>query len=860
MKDYRPAPFWFLNHKLEKPELSRQIQLMKQAGVSGFFMHPRAGLKTPYGSDEWYEIIHFICEEAAKQGLDSWLYDEDPFPSGIAGGRVVFDHPEFAARSLVITEISPDSSCNYRADLGTGELLMINAVRSVDGLEEVLDLTSKAGILREDYMRCEWNSSYYATLYPVVPYFHYRAETINPHLALDIHLEGEWRVFSATAEIIKDSDKHSYRPDNLNPECVRHFIDLTHERYADYCGDLFGNVVPGIFTDEPKAGGILPWTRAFPAYFEQSCGYNLLKNIHHLVADISGISSKVREDYWRTINKLYCESYYTQIHDWCSSHSLKSTGHILCEEDPVWQVQTGGNLYAYQRWCDIPGFDIVTVYIGDREHPALSFGGKLVSSAAHQQDKPVVMSECFGCTPYNFGIESMLKTAGWLYALGINWLIPHGYFYSLDGFRKDDAGKGFFFQDPTFDSQPYFNILAGRMGQLLAESKHLSRTAVLYQISAFQRALPADMVKAQELQARLYAVNQDLISAHIEFDYVDEATVMEMTVHNGLLVCGNEVYDHVIIPFPDDVAGDSEKAVQKLNKFDVKVIPAEGEFIDEVIAAGAVHTPVNIVSSKGNADDLMALRKRSGDCEIIYIFNNSSTGCVFELAENIDNNAYIYDPAEDVYLQIPDTDSVKIGLDGYKFAILILSDRTMHVSGEYLPSDKPADACLPAEKNPQWDYIPPIPVRAVISHWDVKICSGSDLKVYTNSRYCLIRDLYGTTLGYLQPGVPRSDFDTAPVIPSPYPVNAEYKTTFEIDSDIAVSTLVFESETFSGNPRIMLNDMELDLNDAQSELVYDPSNRTLDVSSVLQKGNNSIVLHFDNASEFAGLRSLIYVI
>ena len=91
--DYRPAPFWFLNHKLEKEELKRQVKLMHEQGIHAFFMHPRAGLKTPYGSNEWFEMIGCIIEEAERLGMQAWLYDEDPFPSGPAGGRVFLDHP-----------------------------------------------------------------------------------------------------------------------------------------------------------------------------------------------------------------------------------------------------------------------------------------------------------------------------------------------------------------------------------------------------------------------------------------------------------------------------------------------------------------------------------------------------------------------------------------------------------------------------------------------------------------------------------------------------------------------------------------------------------------------------------------------
>ena len=49
--EYRGAPFWAWNCKLEKDELIRQIEDFKKMGFGGFFMHPRSGLDVPYLSD-----------------------------------------------------------------------------------------------------------------------------------------------------------------------------------------------------------------------------------------------------------------------------------------------------------------------------------------------------------------------------------------------------------------------------------------------------------------------------------------------------------------------------------------------------------------------------------------------------------------------------------------------------------------------------------------------------------------------------------------------------------------------------------------------------------------------------------------
>jgi len=95
------APFWAWNGKLEKDELIRQIHVMKKMGMGGFFMHARVGLNTPYLSDEWFDCVKTCINEAEKLGMKAWLYDEDRWPSGAAGGAVTQDL-RYRARAVVM--------------------------------------------------------------------------------------------------------------------------------------------------------------------------------------------------------------------------------------------------------------------------------------------------------------------------------------------------------------------------------------------------------------------------------------------------------------------------------------------------------------------------------------------------------------------------------------------------------------------------------------------------------------------------------------------------------------------------------------------------------------------------------------
>lgn len=86
--EYRCAPFWAWNCDLKKEELLKEIEFIKEMGMGGFMMHTRVGMSTKYLSDEYMELAKSCCDKAKKLNLLTWLYDEDKWPSGFAGGYI----------------------------------------------------------------------------------------------------------------------------------------------------------------------------------------------------------------------------------------------------------------------------------------------------------------------------------------------------------------------------------------------------------------------------------------------------------------------------------------------------------------------------------------------------------------------------------------------------------------------------------------------------------------------------------------------------------------------------------------------------------------------------------------------------
>lgn len=118
---YRPIPFWSWNDQLDPNELVKQIHWMHDNGIGGFFMHARNGLKTPYLSDKWMDCIRACCDAAQQLGMDAWAYDENGYPSGFVGGKLLED-PEDRDMYICHTQGAFDANADVSYVIGESTL------------------------------------------------------------------------------------------------------------------------------------------------------------------------------------------------------------------------------------------------------------------------------------------------------------------------------------------------------------------------------------------------------------------------------------------------------------------------------------------------------------------------------------------------------------------------------------------------------------------------------------------------------------------------------------------------------------------------------------------------------------------
>ncbi len=146
----RIMPFWFWNGEMSEALVRAQVHQMADAGIGGFFIHPRQGLTLPYLSKEWFSRVKLAVETAKECGMHAWLYDEYPYPSGIAGGFVTANHPEFRARTLEHFAVDIASESPQRREFPLGRLVSALACPTKNGRvlwEQTRDIREHFGVV-----------------------------------------------------------------------------------------------------------------------------------------------------------------------------------------------------------------------------------------------------------------------------------------------------------------------------------------------------------------------------------------------------------------------------------------------------------------------------------------------------------------------------------------------------------------------------------------------------------------------------------------------------------------------------------------------------------------------------------------
>ena len=484
--EYRGAPFWAWNGELEPEELRQQIRDMHRMGLGGFFMHSRVGLATDYLSPKWFECVKACIDEAEKLDMQAWLYDEDRWPSGAAGGLVTAN-PEFRARKLICEEISDIAELNAQADTLAFYLAETDGAktRNLERLAAVPEAVPTGKTLLHFYIEEEQTSSWY-----------------NGQTYLD----------------------------TLNHDAVKKFIEVTHEAYLREIGDEFGKRVPGIFTDEPNYGRAMeklkdnkygtPWTAKLPEVFRSRYGYDLQEHLPELFYDLEGVEvSKVKLNYIDCITYLFVGAFSRQIGEWCGKHNMLSTGHMLLEDNLSDQTLAVGSCMRSYEYMQAPGIDMLT------EHWRAYDTVKQLSSAAHQFGQKWHLSETYGCTGWDFPFAGHKANGDWQAALGINLRCQHLAWYTMEGEAKRDFPASIFYQSPWWREYGKVEDYFARINLAMTRGTEVRDVLVIHPVESTWTMIGKNWLENKEVvdfDRKFIELRDCLLGSNIDFDYGDE--------------------------------------------------------------------------------------------------------------------------------------------------------------------------------------------------------------------------------------------------------------------------------------------------------------------------------------------------
>lgn len=488
---YRGRPFWSWNGKLTKEELLRQIDVIKEMGFGGFFCHSRTGLDTEYLGEEWFDLINDCADYGEKQGLDTWLYDEDRWPSGSAGGMVT-KKIENRMKFLKMSIYSPK-------DEWFDEHAVITFACRLDGFacyderiisskEDVIMDNESIVVFRVENFRCTDNYNGYTY-----------ADTMN----LDTTIE---------------------------------YLQSTHELYKEKCGEEFGKSIQGMFTDEPHRGPLfstfsegsnyaVPYTPKLFEAFEERFSYSLKDRLLELFFQKDG--EKVSQVTWHYVDlcqQLFIDNFAKPTYEWCDNNNLIYTGHVLHEDSLCNQTVMQGSLMRYYEYMHQPGIDVLT------EYNEVYWAVKQLSSVARQIGQKWLLSELYGCTGWHMNFSSHKFIGDWQALFGINFRCPHLSWYTMKGEAKRDYPASIFSQSAWYEDYKYVEDYFARINVAMEQGEPECELLVISPLESIWArcysgcfhvldAADEDMIRLEkQYRDTFYA----LAGNRIDFDYGDE--------------------------------------------------------------------------------------------------------------------------------------------------------------------------------------------------------------------------------------------------------------------------------------------------------------------------------------------------
>ncbi len=408
--------WWWYGPAVTKPELEREMRLMKEGGIGGFEVQPtyplalddeRPGLKNlKFGSPEFLDMLKFTAAKAKELGLrmdltlgSGWPYGGPQFTdpegaSAIASQGVKV--PAGQQRVEVPKLPNARSQSPVAAFLKTGETwkeLPINdgAVElpsEVTGGSEVLFAIARQGIMQV------------------------KRPAVN-----------------AEGNVI----------DHYSPAVIDKFIREVAEPEIEACAP---NYPYAVFCDSLEVGGE-NWTPTLLDEFKKRRGYDLRPLLPALFVDMGPQTAEIRHDWMQTCTEMFNENFNAAF------KRLAAKYHTRFRIQGYGSPPAALHSYAYADLDEAEGFLWQTFE-----------ESRWASSASHLLGRPVTSSETwtwlgqvvFRARPIDMKAEGDIH-----FLQGINQFIGHGWPYTAEGVSY--PGWAFYAAGVFNQNNPWWNVM-----------------------------------------------------------------------------------------------------------------------------------------------------------------------------------------------------------------------------------------------------------------------------------------------------------------------------------------------------------------------------------------------------------------
>ena len=546
-----PNAFRLVQYQLT-PQSLKEYPQWGIGGYMGFFYKNlyKQGPKGP-------GTIGPVVDASYKSGSPVWLADDWGYPSGMAGGRVVAENPDFEVRSLVML-----------TQKGSGETPISWSLP-----KNLHDIVS-------------------ATLYPVknggIDLGAGTRLTPNRKKVSGKGIKGSWelRIFArytrsknSQAQSTMAQFGHTGRyPDLMNREAMSRFIANMHEPILNQIKDP-GKKVEGFYCNEPNLmqtawGGrkmsyaCTPWNEDLPALFRKMHGYELVDVLPCLFEGKDITARRARIHYRQAVAELLTDSFSRQIRTWCNQRGVKSSGHFLLNDYLSMHVQGYGDMMKFVSEFDVPALDIPIPnpdqYMTFRYQQSRFFSS--VTAWKERTETLMLLDPLIG----GFGGHSRVCPRLPLLINAANMASFHG-INIFTSYIPRSPNKAKKHEGYSKDEYRFLNEYTGRITQVLRGARREAGVALYYPIAMFQSELAAcnqkwGIIKNQHKRRQRAWDNTEnaLLNGDIEYMIVHPEGVAEAAIEGGRMTIGHGSYHTLVMPQMDIIP---RSVIEKLTAF-----------------------------------------------------------------------------------------------------------------------------------------------------------------------------------------------------------------------------------------------------------------------------------------------------